>query len=60
MAVETMQRVVNTTGGLPGDSRANIIEPQLAYALRRLEMELQSGAGTGHGLVGILKINKRR
>jgi SAM-dependent methyltransferase len=58
-AVETMQRVVNTTGGLPGDSRANIIEPQLAYALRRLEMELQSGAGTGHGLVGILKINKR-
>jgi hypothetical protein len=54
-----MQRVVNTTGGLPGDSRANIIEPQLAYALRRLEMELQSGAGTGHGLVGILKINKR-
>jgi SAM-dependent methyltransferase len=56
-AVETMQRVVNTTGDLPGDSRANIIEPQLAYALRRLEMELQAGAGTGHGYVGILKIN---
>lgn len=58
-AVETMKRVVNTTGDLPGDSRANIIEPQLAYALRRLEMELQSGAGTGHGLVGILKISRR-
>jgi SAM-dependent methyltransferase len=58
-AVETMQRVVSTTGDLPGDTRANIIEPQLAYALRRLEMELQSGAGTGHGLVGILKINKK-
>lgn len=55
-AIETMQRVVQTTGDLPGDSRANIIEPQLAYALRRLEMELQSGAGTGHGLVGIFKI----
>ncbi len=58
-AVETMQRMVSTTGDLPGDTRANIIEPQLAYALRRLEMELQSGAGTGHGLVGILKINKK-
>jgi hypothetical protein len=58
-AVETMQRVVNTTGDLPGDSRANIIEPQLAYALRKLEMELQAGAGTGHGYVGILKINKK-
>lgn len=58
-AVETMQKVVNTTGDLPGDSRANIIEPQLAYALRRLEMELQSGAGTGHGLVGIFKINRK-
>ncbi len=58
-AVETMHRVVNTTGNLPGDSRANIIEPQLAYALRRLEMDLQSGVGTGHGLVGILKINRR-
>jgi SAM-dependent methyltransferase len=59
-AVKTMQQVVNTTGNLPGDSRANIIEPQLAYALRRLEMDLQSGAGAGHGLVGILKINRKR
>jgi SAM-dependent methyltransferase len=58
-AVETMQKVVSTTGGLPGDSRANIIEPQLAYALRRLEMELQSGSGTGHGLVGILQVNRK-
>lgn len=58
-AVATMRRVVETTGDLPGDSRANIIEPQLAYALRMLEMQLQSGAGTGHGLVGILKIRKK-
>jgi SAM-dependent methyltransferase len=58
-AVATMQRVVNTTGDLPGDARANIMEPQLAYALRSLEMELQSGAGTGHGLGGILKINRK-
>lgn len=58
-AVETMQKVVNITGDLPGDARANIIEPQLAYALRNLEMELQSGAGLGHGLVGIFKINRK-
>ncbi|MGD2080484.1 MAG: class I SAM-dependent methyltransferase, partial [Nitrospirota bacterium] len=57
-AVGTMRRVISTTGDLPGDTRANIIEPQLAFALRKLEMELQSGIGTGHGLVGILEIVK--
>jgi SAM-dependent methyltransferase len=57
-AVQTMQNVINATGKLPGDSRANIIEPQLAYALRKLEMEMQPGLGIGHGLVGILEINK--
>jgi hypothetical protein len=45
-------------GDLPGDSRANIIEPQLAYALRKLEMELQTGDGVGHGLVGVFEIKK--
>lgn len=58
VAVDTMRRVINTTGDLPGDTRANIVEPQLAYALRKLEMELQSGIGSGHGLVGILEIVK--
>ena len=57
-AVHTMQNVINATGNLPGDSRANIIEPQLAYALRKLEMELQPGLGIGHGLVCILEIDK--
>jgi len=57
-AVKTMKRVIDATGRLPGDTRANIIEPQLAYALRRLEMEMQPGAGVGHGLVGILEIRK--
>jgi SAM-dependent methyltransferase len=59
-AVKTMQRVVRTTGDLPGDTRANIIEPQLAYSLRSLEMDLQPGAGVGHGLVCILEIKKTR
>ncbi len=57
-AVQMMRKVVNATGGLPGDSRANIIEPQLAFALRKLEMDLQPGLGVGHGLISILEINK--
>lgn len=57
-AVKTIKNVIMATGTLPGDSRANIIEPQLAYALRKLEMDMQSGAGIGHGLVGILEIKK--
>ncbi len=40
------------------DARANIIEPQLGYGLRALEMTLQKGMGTGHGLVCILEIKK--
>jgi SAM-dependent methyltransferase len=57
-AVQTMRQVINATGELPGDSRANIIEPQLAYSLRKLEMEMQQGMGIGHGLVYILEIIK--
>jgi len=41
--------------GLP---RENIIEPQLGYALRYLIMNLQQGQGCGHGLVGILEVDK--
>jgi hypothetical protein len=40
------------------DTRANVVEPQLAYALRELEMSLQQGAGNGHGTVGIFVVNK--
>ncbi len=58
-AMRDIQRVVEGSGWLRmGDPRANVIEPQLGYALRGLEMELQSGAGTGHGLVGIFTVRK--
>lgn len=54
-----MKRVVEGTGwygrGLP---RENIIEPQLGYALRHIVTNLQQGRGCGHGLVGILEIDK--
>lgn len=58
-AIKTMRVVVEAASHLQyGDPRANMIEPHLGYALRKLEMELQSGAGMGHSLVGIFEINK--
>lgn len=58
---ERMRLVVEGTGwyrmGLP---RENIIEPQLGHALRDIVTELQQGQGCGHGLVGILEIDKGR
>jgi hypothetical protein len=40
--------------------RENIIEPQLGYALRYLEMKLQRGLGCAHGLVGIFEVDRTR
>lgn len=55
----TIDRVINDTEWMwSGDPRANIIEPQLGYALRDLESKLQQGLGCGHGLLVILKIMK--
>ncbi|MFO7907247.1 MAG: hypothetical protein R6U98_31645 [Pirellulaceae bacterium] len=54
-----MRLVVEGVGWLGlGLPRENIIEPQLGYALRHLEMKLQQGLGCGHGFVGILEVNK--
>ncbi len=39
--------------------QANIIEPQLAYALRDLENSLQHGDGMGHGLSVIVEVVKK-
>ncbi len=41
-----------------GNPRASLVEPQLGYCLRELEMELQKGLGCGHGLVAIFKVIK--
>lgn len=58
-ALMTVDRVIADVGWMwHGDPRANIIEPQLGYALRTLEYEMQQGWGCGHGLVAILKIKK--
>ncbi|TVP62257.1 MAG: class I SAM-dependent methyltransferase [Nodularia sp. (in: Bacteria)] len=58
-ALMTMDRVIADVGWMwYGDPRANIIEPQLGYALRTLEYEMQTGMGCGHGLVAILQVQK--
>jgi SAM-dependent methyltransferase len=58
-AMHTMRHVIEGVGTLKyGDVRANVIEPQLGYALRRLEIDLQPGTGMGHSLAGIFEIIK--
>ncbi|ACB52226.1 hypothetical protein cce_2878 [Crocosphaera subtropica ATCC 51142] len=58
-ALMTIDRVIADVGWMwYGDPRANIIEPQLGYALRTLEYEMQRGWGCGHGLIAVLKIKK--
>ena len=57
--MERMKLVVEGVGWLGlGLPRENIIEPQLGYALRYLEMKLQRGLGCAHGLVGVFEIDK--
>ena len=56
-ALMTMDRVINSTEWMwYGDPRANVIEPQLGYALRSLEHSLQRGLGCGHGLLVVLEV----
>ena len=54
-----MRHVIEGVGWLKsGDVRANVVEPQLGFSLRRLEMKLGPGLGVGHGTVGIFEIVK--
>lgn len=58
-ALMTMDRVIDSISWIDlGDVRANILEPQLAYVLRRLEYTMQSGRGCGHGLVAVLQVGQ--
>ncbi len=57
--MERMRLVVEGVGWLGfGLPRENIIEPQLGYALRYMEMKLQRGLGCSHGLMGIFEVDK--
>ncbi len=56
-ALMTIDRVIDSVAWIDlGDVRANVLEPQLAYVLRRLEFTLQSGRGCGHSLVALLQV----
>jgi SAM-dependent methyltransferase len=57
MALVTMDRIIDSVAWMDvGDVRANVIEPQLAHVLRRMQQQLQEGRGCGHGLLAILRI----
>jgi SAM-dependent methyltransferase len=56
-ALLTIDRVAGSASVIDvGDTRANVVEPQLAYVLQRLEYSLQKGLGCGHGLLAVLRI----
>jgi len=57
--LNVMKRVVKAVARMRvGDPRASLVEPQLGYCLRELEMGLQKGLGCGHGLMAIFEIVK--
>ena len=58
-ALSAMRKVVRAAAGTKmGNPRASLVEPQLGYCLRELEMGLQKGLGCGHGLAAIFEIVK--
>jgi len=58
-ALSTMKGILKLATTLKiGNPRASLVEPQLGYCLRELEMGLQQGLGCGHGLVAIFEIVK--
>lgn len=60
-AMETMRLVIDRMDSVCwGDARANLLEPALGYALRHLEIGLQSGIGVGHSLGAVLELSKQR
>jgi len=57
--IDTMEKVVTAAARMKiGNPRASLLEPQLGYCLRELEIGLQKGLGCGHGLVAIFEIIK--
>ena len=60
-AITTIRNVVRGVHWFRmGDPRANIVEPQLGYVLRNLEMDLQQGLGAGHGFLALYELQKGR
>lgn len=58
-AICTIRNVVgNVQWFRMGDPRANVVESQLGYILRNLEMDLQRGLGAAHSLLAVYELRK--
>lgn len=58
-AIRAMKGVMKAAAKMGmGNPRASLVEFQLGYCLRELEMGLQQGWGCGHGLVAIFEVVK--
>lgn len=58
-AMMTLDRLMRDTAWISyGDTRANIIEPHIAYVLRSFEFELQKGMACGQHFSVILEVKK--
>ncbi|MBS0663230.1 MAG: class I SAM-dependent methyltransferase [Verrucomicrobia bacterium] len=56
-AIMGMDRLIADASWIQnGDARANLVEPQLAYLLRSLEIGLQQGIGCGHGHLALFRV----
>lgn len=58
-AIATVRAVVrNVRWFRMGDPLANIVEPQLGYVLRNLEIDMQRGMGAAHGVLATFELAK--
>jgi len=56
-AASTLRKAVKLAASMRlGNPRPDLVEPQLGYCLREIEMALEQGLGCGHGLVAVFKI----
>jgi len=57
-AEEKIEEIVDSEAWVEtSNPRANLIEPQLGYLLRQLEVDLQEGVGAAHGFIVILNVS---
>lgn len=57
-AEEKIEEIVDSEAWVEtSNPRANLIEPQLGYLLRELEVDLQEGVGAAHGFIAILDVS---
>ncbi|OWZ82755.1 class I SAM-dependent methyltransferase [Natranaerobius trueperi] len=57
-AYNVIRKTVEMSNLLYGDVRANLIEKQLGFSLRNIEINMQKGLGLGHSLIAVIRVNK--